>query len=81
MATIKKQPAQFKEVYQIEKHDQIIGGEGGTANQQAVDLIARDEYLKEQVENGQWAMIAVQANNLALSTQQAHLQIKSIINA
>ena len=40
----------YESVYQIQTNDYIIGGANGTANLQARQLVARDNYLKKKLE-------------------------------
>ncbi len=40
----------FPEVYLIEENDDVLGGEGGTANRQAKEIVERTAFLKKAIE-------------------------------
>ena len=40
----------FPEVYLIEENDDVLGGEGGTANRQAKEIVEQTAFLKKAIE-------------------------------
>lgn len=50
MANLRETAEWIDGIYQIEKTDPVVGGEGGISNRQAEQLAARTKYLKTEVE-------------------------------
>lgn len=50
MANLRETAEWIDGIYQIEKTDPVVGGEGGISNRQAEQLAARTQYLKKEVE-------------------------------
>ncbi|HGO5816122.1 TPA: phage tail protein [Mannheimia haemolytica] len=50
MANLKETAEWVDGIYQIEKTDPVVGGEGGISNRQAEQLANRTAYLKQQLE-------------------------------
>lgn len=49
MANLKETAEWVNEIYQIEKTDPVVGGEGGISNRQAEQLANRTTYLKQEL--------------------------------
>ncbi|MEG9499898.1 hypothetical protein [Mannheimia indoligenes] len=50
MANLKETAEWIDGIYQIEKNDPVVGGEGGISNRQAEQLANRTGYLKKELE-------------------------------